>query len=139
MEIWDSLKLLNMPVAKIAKNFKLPILKGEIDYDRHNVPCEVTQKEWDYLKNDVQIMSMALHMLIPNGLDKMTVGACAFRDYKDFIGEKTFKRLFPVLTIEEDAKIRLAYRGGFTYCNPENQDIEHGEGIVLDVNSLYPM
>ena len=138
VEIWDSLKLLNMPVAKIAKNFKLPILKGKIDYDRHNVPCEVTQKEWDYLKNDVQIMSMALHMLIPNGLDKMTVGACAFRDYKEFIGEKTFKRLFPVLTIEEDAKIRLAYRGGFTYCNPENQDIDQGEGIVLDVNSLYP-
>lgn len=138
VDIYDSLKLLNMPVAAIAKNFGLPIMKGEIDYNRHNNSCEVTEKEWAYLKNDVQIMSMALHQLIPQGLDKMTVGACAFQDFKKFIGEQTFKRLFPVLSIEEDAKIRLAYRGGFTYCNPENQGIDHGEGIVLDVNSLYP-
>lgn len=138
VDIYDSLKLLNMPVEVIAKNFELPIMKGKIDYDRHNEDCEVTETEWAYLKNDVQIMSMALHQLIPQGLDKMTVGACAFQDYKKFIGEKTFNRLFPLLTIEEDAKIREAYRGGFTYCNPENQLQDIGEGIVLDVNSLYP-
>lgn len=136
--IYDSLKLLNMPVRSIAKNFKLPILKGEIDYHRHNEPCEVTQKEWDYLENDVKIMSMVLHELIPQGLDKMTVGACAFQDYKKFIGEKAFKRLFPVLDYDTDSAIRLAYKGGFTFCNPENQGADHAEGIVLDVNSLYP-
>ena len=31
--IYDSLKIINMSVEKIAKDFKLPILKGEIDYN----------------------------------------------------------------------------------------------------------
>lgn len=144
VDIYDSLKLINMPVAAIAKNFGLEIMKGEIDYDRHNVECDVTDEEIEYQKNDVQIMSQVLHKLIPEGLDKMTVGACAFQDFKKFIGQKAFDRLFPQfsddpnIAIEIDAAIRLAYRGGFTYCNPENQNIDHGEGIVLDVNSLYP-
>ena len=37
-----------------------------------------------------------------------------------------------------DAYVRKAYRGGFTWVNPRFAGRMLGEGIVLDVNSLYP-
>lgn len=135
--ILDSLKLLNMPVSAVAKAFDLPIKKGCIDYDRHNNPCPVTAEEWDYLKNDVQIMAMALYEMITDGFDKMTIGSCALADYKKDMG-KDFERFFPVLDIETDSKIRMSYKGGYTFANPENQGKDIGKGIVFDVNSLYP-
>lgn len=135
--ILDSLKLLNMPVSAVAKAFDLPIKKGCIDYDRHNNPCPVTAEEWGYLKNDVQIMAMALYEMITDGFDKMTIGSCALADYKKDMG-KDFERFFPVLDIETDSKIRMSYKGGYTFANPENQGKDIGKGIVFDVNSLYP-
>lgn len=135
--ILDSLKLLNMPVSAVAKAFDLPIKKGCIDYDRHNNPCPVTAEEWDYLKNDVQIMAMALYEMFTDGFDKMTIGSCALADYKKDMG-KDFERFFPVLHIETDSKIRMSYKGGYTFANPENQGKDIGKGIVFDVNSLYP-
>ena len=56
-------------------------------------------------------------------------------DYKKTIPKK-FSRWFP--KIAYDADIRRSYRGGFTYLNPKFKDMDLGEGIVLDVNSLYP-
>lgn len=135
--IYDSLKLLNMPVAAVAKAFDLPIKKGCIDYDRHNAPCPVTAEEWEYLKNDVQIMSMALDEMFKMGFNKMTIGSCALADYKNDMG-KNFDRYFPELSLETDSKIRMSYKGGYTFANPENQNKDIGKGIVFDVNSLYP-
>lgn len=37
-----------------------------------------------------------------------------------------------------DAYVRRAYKGGFTWVNPRYRGRVLGEGIVLDVNSLYP-
>lgn len=37
-----------------------------------------------------------------------------------------------------DKDVRQAYRGGFTYLKPEYREQDLGEGLVLDVNSLYP-
>lgn len=45
---------------------------------------------------------------------------------------------FPVLPLELDRAIRKSYRGGWTYCNPKIKNKSIGQGIVLDVNSLYP-
>lgn len=136
--IYDSLKLLNFSIENIAKYFDLPIKKGKIDYDRHNTPCEVTDEEWDYLKNDVQIIAMALKQMFAEGFDKITIGSCALGDYKKFIGDKKFKYWFPVLDLQTDSEIRMSYKGGFTYANPEHINEDIGRGIVFDVNSLYP-
>lgn len=136
--IYDSLKLINMPVESVAKTFGLPVSKSIIDYDRHNTECEITADEWHYLYLDVKIMALALREMFSQGLTKMTIGSCALADYKKFIGEKKFKYLFPVLPAESDAKIRHSYRGGFTYANPERAGEDIGKGIVFDVNSLYP-
>lgn len=136
--IYDSLKLLNMPVEAVAKTFKLPIAKGKIDYNRHNEECEVTPEEWFYLYNDVKIMAMALKELFDRGFTKMTIGGCALADYKEFIGKKHFDNLFPKLPNDIDSKIRASYRGGFTFANPDHVNSDIGLGIVFDVNSLYP-
>ena len=135
---YDSLKLLNMPVRDVAKSFDLPIKKGEIDYNRHNEECEVTAEEKDYLKNDVQIMAMALKEMFSEGFERITIGACSLADYKNSIGKEQFEKWFPKLSIDDDSEIRMSYKGGFTFVNPEHENEEIGEGIVLDVNSLYP-
>ena len=39
---------------------------------------------------------------------------------------------------EYDESVRRSYRGGFTYLPPEYKEVDVGEGLVFDVNSLYP-
>ena len=138
-EILDSLKILNMPVAAIAKSFKLPILKGSIDYAAHNHGEPPTANDIAYLKNDVQIPALALHEMFEAGFTKMTMAGNSFNNYKEFIGKKKFEKYFPQLTLESDKKIRSAYKGGFTFANPDHAGKDINDIIIgLDVNSLYP-
>lgn len=117
VQLIDSLKILTMSVNDIAKAFKLPIEKMEIDYSaKREIGHTLTETEVTYLKNDVEIMARALKILFDQGLDKLTQGANALADFKKMFTEKRMKKTFPVLAY--DADIRLAYKGGFTYCNP---------------------
>jgi hypothetical protein len=137
--IYDSLKMIPMSVDDIAKKFKLPISKLSIDYDKERPKgYKLTREEIEYLKNDVTIMSMALDPLFKEGHTKMTIGSNALADYKKIVTSKTFSRLFPSPSLEMDAQIRQSYKGGFVYVNPMFQNKTMGDGIVLDVNSLYP-
>lgn len=137
VKIYDSLKILPFSVAQIAKGFNLPISKLEIDYDKPRERGYVlTQKEVDYLRNDVDIVARALHVLFEQGLDRMTQGSNALHDYKRTVTKKNFERWFPIPDYDHD--VRQSYKGGFTYLNPAYKDKDIGEGIVLDVNSLYP-
>ena len=135
----DSLKIFpRMGVEDIAKAFELPYKKLKIDYKKHDIDCDVTSDEWLYIKNDVKIVAMALKKMEELGLDKMTIGMSALSDYKNFIGSRNFERYFPKLDFESDAKIRMSYRGGFVHVNPEYRFKDIGNGIRLDINSLYP-
>ena len=135
--IYDSIKILPFSVKDIAKGFKLPISKLEIDYHEVRERGHIlTPYEVDYLRNDVDIVARALHVLFEQGLTKMTQGSNALFDYKRTISTKTFDRLFPIP--EYDADVRKSYKGGFTYLNPIYSGMDIDEGIVLDVNSLYP-
>ena len=71
-----------------------------------------------------------------HGLDKMTIGSNALKEYKDIIGKKNFAHIFPVPSYDED--VRKCYKGGFTYVAKRFKGKDLGKGIVLDVNSLYP-
>lgn len=51
-------------------------------------------------------------------------------------GQRLSAADFPPPDYDED--VRRAYRGGFTYVNPKFKGKVLGEGIVFDVNSLYP-
>lgn len=59
-------------------------------------------------------------------------------DYKQIISINKFDHFFPKLDIELDEYIRKSYKGGFTYLNPLYKEKDVKDGIVLDVNSLYP-
>lgn len=137
--IYDSLKILPFSVEEVAKGFDLPISKLELDYKlKREVGHKLTDEEKLYLRHDVEIMARALFILFGQNLNKMTQGSNALADYKNIVGKARFKRAFPIMPYEIDKDIRRSYKGGFTYCDPRRQGQDVGEGIVLDVNSLYP-
>lgn len=135
----DSLKLVPLSVDAIAKSFKMPIQKLEIDYHSHNdLPqgSPLTSEEEEYIKHDVKIVATAIEYFYSQGLDKMTIGSCALEEYKKLIKKRNFKRYFPIPKYHDDVK--QSYRGGFTYLNPKFAGKTIKNGVVLDVNSLYP-
>lgn len=134
---YDSMNILNFSVDEIAKKLKLPIQKLKIDYsllreDDH----KLSNLEIAYIKNDVTIMAMALDYFFKQGLNKITIGSNALNYYKNM--QPRFYKYFPELSYETDEHIRKSYKGGFTYLNKIYQNIIVYNGIVLDVNSLYP-
>lgn len=135
--IYDSLKILPFSVEQVAKGFNLPLSKLEIDYNEERpIGHILTKLEIDYLRNDVEIMARALATLFSQDLKQMTQGSNALHDYKKTVGRKNFMKWFPIPAYDYD--IRQSYKGGFTYCDPRLKGQDVGEGIVLDVNSLYP-
>lgn len=135
----DSLKLIPMSVDKIAKTFHMEINKLEIDYTSHNnLPpgSPLTEEEEEYIKHDVQIVANAVDYFYSQGLNKMTIGSCALDEYKKLIKKRNFKRYYPSPKFHDDVK--QSYRGGFTYLNPKFAGKTIKNGVVLDVNSLYP-
>lgn len=135
----DSLKLIPLSVSAIAKAFKFPEQKLEIDYSAHDTLPEgspLTETEEEYLKHDVIIVAKAIEYFYSQGLDKMTIGSCALNEYKKLISKRAFERYFPPPTFHNDVK--QSYRGGFTYLEPQFAGKVLKNGIVLDVNSLYP-
>jgi hypothetical protein len=138
-KIYDSLKKLPFPVKKIAKDFKLTIEKGDIDYHSYRpIGHIITQEEYKYIKNDIEIIADALKIQFDQGLTSMTNGSDSLKGFKTMIPKEMFERLFPVLSLEMDKNIRYAYRGGFTWLNEKYANETLGKGIVFDVNSLYP-
>lgn len=135
--IYDSLKLLPFSVDKVSKAFNLPVQKLTLDYKAYRAPDHIlTEEETEYITADVKIMSLALKQLFSEGQTKMTAGSNALSDYKTILTPKMFKYHFPCIDFQSE--IRQAYKGGFTYLNPKYADVDVGEGITLDVNSLYP-
>jgi hypothetical protein len=135
--IYDSMKLINKSVDKIAKDFNLPLNKLNLDYKRIRPKgYELQDYEIRYIKHDVLIMALALESLFKEGLTKMTIGSNALSNYRKMT--KYFKSYFPELPLAIDADIRQSYRGGFTYLNPKYKDKVVHNLMVLDVNSLYP-
>jgi len=133
----DSLKIIPLAVSDIPKAFGLDSKKGEIDYTKNRpVGYEPTEEEIEYLKNDVVIVGKALKIMYQQGLTKMTTASNALANYKDMLGKKNFENFFPILSM--DKWLRRAYKGGYTYCNPKYQDKVVSDGLVFDVNSLYP-
>ncbi len=147
IEIRDSLKILPFDLEKIAKNFKTKYKKlvGDIDYQQDRPEgYKITEDEMRYFRNDVLILAEALKMIQPYGLlDNLTIGSTCVKDFKKSC--KAFDAYFPQLDSETDAAIRKSYRGGFCYVNPlyadkiiKAEDYDVNNGVVLDVNSLYP-
>lgn len=137
ISFFDSLKLLNFSVEEVAKAFNLSIKKLEIDYKaKREKGHKITDEEKEYLKHDVMIMSLALEKMFEMKITKMTIASNAMSFFKDTISKKRFDEWFKPPLYDKD--LRQAYKGGFTYLNDIYRGKEVKEGIVLDVNSLYP-
>lgn len=135
----DSLKIIPFSVSKISKAFGLSESKLEIDYMKERSRNHtLTKEEKEYIKNDVVIVAKALNVIFSEGLTKMTQGSNALYDFKKIITKKRFEHLFPEIPPDIDKDLRKAYKGGFTYLNPIYKEKDVKDGVVLDVNSLYP-
>lgn len=136
--IWDSFKLIPFSIEKIAHDFNLPIRKLKLDYKaKREVGHELTQHEVDYLFNDIDIEGMALNECFKLGFNKMTATSCSFDAFKKTL-PMSFEKIFPPLEMNVDSDLRPAYSGGFVWANPQLKEKEIGQGIVFDVNSLFP-
>lgn len=137
--IYDSLKKLPFSASQIANAFQLETPKGEIDYTKYRgEDYKMTDEEKFYVENDTSIISQALKIQFDNGLTKMTIGADALGNFKEDLGKKAFKYLFPILPHSIDNDLRQAYKGGFVYLNPKFRNKEIENILCYDVNSLYP-
>lgn len=150
IEIRDSLKLLPFSVEKIGSSFKTKHKKLSMNYEGFRYAgCEITEKEQEYIKNDVLVVKEALEILFNEGHKKLTIGSCALSEFRKTFHDGEWDELFPNLyDIEIDEKIYgsktvgdyiyLSYHGGWCYLVKGKETKLYKNGITLDVNSLYP-
>lgn len=137
VEFRDSLKIIPLPVEKMAKAFGLEISKLSIDYKKKREKgYTLTDDEIEYLKHDCIIVASCLKFLFDKGLDRMTIGSNALHNFKKLMLTSQYDYFFPQLNYDYD--VRQSYKGGWTYCKPEIKGKDIETGIILDVNSLYP-
>ena len=142
----DSLKLFNASEQALAISYKLPIKKGEIDYCKpRGEEYKPTKEEIDYIKNDVNIIANILYHFRADGYQGYTASSSAFNEFlKMAFPRNTIKNSLKAfkekhkITLEDDMKLRHAYLGGYCYLNPKYKGKVIEDGIVLDVNSMYP-
>lgn len=137
-EFRDSLKIIPMGIAEMADAFGLDIKKIEEPDEWYNMPRPVgykpSKEDRDYLHNDVVILSLCLCQMLHEGYDKMTIGSNAIDFYKK--NSEFYATLAGANGCDE--YLRKAFKGGWCYVNPKYQKKEQGDGLVLDVNSMYP-
>lgn len=164
VEIYDSLKLLNYSIKKLGTDFLNDpnFEKEKYDYDvvrKENCPEELTDKDFSYLKRDIDILAKSLKLFKESGdiegsVDKNTIASLALDEFKTILYQKVrkktnptnrqkenvFRTLCPILSKRVDNFVRASYKGGFCYVHPAVQNkINEREGMcVLDVNSLFP-
>ena len=135
----DSLKLIPYSEKAICKAFKLDTVKGEINYKKPRSETYIpTEEEINYIKNDILIIDNVLKTFKSEGYNKMTIGSCAMNYFKEHFGKKNFEKHFPILEKDVDDFIRMSYKGGWTYLNPKFKGKDVDNGLVYDVNSMYP-
>ena len=149
IEFRDSLKLLPFSVEDIGISFDTLHKKLQMKYKGFRYAgCEITEKERDYLKNDVLVMKEALEIMYTEGHVKLTIGSCCLSEYKQSVGDKLYNKLFPNLydipltdvygADSVGAYVRKAYHGGWCYLVKGKEKKIFTNGTTADVNSLYP-
>ena len=140
-----------------------PIKKLDMDY----TDFYVNEDNLPYIQNDVLILKSGIESMYAMDMDKLTIGSCAQENYKKLTfkatltgfdngrpvfngANKAFMEKFPKMSDpvycnpyepqydSADQWLRRGYRGGWCYLAPEYESKELGQGITLDVNSLYP-
>lgn len=155
IQIRDSLKLLPFSVRKIGKDFKTKHQKLDMDYTGYRYAgCEITDKEKEYIANDVLVVKEALEIMFNQGHDKLTIGSCCLSEYKQIcktstINTLSYEEMFPDIykkPLDEETYgypnmgewVRRSYKGGWCYLVKGKDNKVFSRGVTADVNSLYP-
>lgn len=141
LQILDSYKIFSYSLAECARQFKLPIQKGELDYDKIRYEGhQLTEIEKEYLRKDVLILANMLSIAKDTKLlNKITIASTSMSEYKDWLKNNgiDFRKIFPMLNIDETDDLRKYYRGGISFLKREYEGkITHMHSY--DVNSEYP-
>lgn len=137
LELYDSMKLLNMSVAAIASSFGLSFGKGHLDYKKDRPRGYMPElMELHYINADCKIVAIAMKKMQERGITSMTLGQAALEDFKK--RKPSFTSYFVKLPKEVEEDVRQAYKGGFTCLNKEYEEVDTGPGFFLDRNSMYP-
>ena len=160
IDIRDSLKLLPFSLSDCGKAFKTKHRKTEMDYKSVKSLSECTEKDIEYIKNDVLVLKECVEFMYEKGHTKLTIGSCCKSEYLKIIKENKLNNLiddkygtpnnkevlFPDLTKIKirnknenfDEWVRKSYRGGWCYVVKGKENKKFGKGTTADVNSLYP-
>lgn len=150
IEIRDSLKLLPFSVREIGKSFGTKHKKLDMEYTGFRYAgCEITDKEKEYIANDVLVVKEALEIMFDNNHKKLTIGSCCMNEFKKTLLMDDYERCFPDMvnfkidkelygSENADEYIRKSYKGGWCYIVPEKACKIYKNGTTADVNSLYP-
>lgn len=150
IEIRDSLKLLPFSVRRIGQSFGTKHKKLDMEYTGFRYAgCNITEKEKEYIANDVLVIKEALEIMFTEGHNKLTIGSCCLEEYKKIMGKEDYESLFPSLTdylldtskhkyTTADVWIRKSYKGGWCYLVKGKENQIKTNGTTADVNSLYP-
>ncbi len=150
IEIRDSLKLLPFSVKRIGESFGTRHKKLDMEYTGFRYAgCEITDKEKQYIANDVLVVKEALEIMFNEGHTDITIGSCCLKEYKRSVGNDDYKTFFPNLyemPIDKNKHgyenvgeyIRKSYRGGWCYLVKGKEGKIYKNGCTFDVNSLYP-
>lgn len=150
IEFRDSLKLLPFSLERIGKSFKTKHQKLDMEYDGFRYAgCEITDREKEYIANDVLVLKEALEFMFSQGHNKLTIGSCCLEEFKNTLTFDKYEDKYPDMyefKIDEATYgspnageyIRKSYKGGWCYLVPEKADQVKRNGCTYDVNSLYP-
>lgn len=150
IEIRDSYKLLPFSVRDLGEAFKTKHRKLDMEYTGFRYPgCYISEKEKEYIANDVLVVKEALEIMFDEGHNSMTIGSCCLNEFTSMFDKKEYETLFPdmyniELNKEEHGTdnageyIRKSYHGGWCYLVKEKENKIYENGITADVNSLYP-
>lgn len=156
IEIRDSYKLLPFTVKRIGESFKTKHKKLEMEYKGlRYAGCPITEKEKEYIANDVLVVKEALEIMFEEGHNSLTIGACCLSEFKKTYDKQEYNTFFPniyEIPIDKDihavqnagAWIRKSYRGGWCYVAKGKEgkvfskETTGTTGVTADVNSLYP-
>lgn len=146
----DSYKLLPFSLERIGKAFCKKHKKLTMEYTGARYPnCPRTEKEDEYILADVLTQKEALNEMFARGHKRLTIGSCCYHEYKSYFRKDEWNNYFPNLyeyEIDENQfgvenageYIRKSYRGGWCYVPEGKAGRVLKNGLVADVNSLYP-
>lgn len=146
IEIKSSRNKTMKSLRDLYRDYKLNI---ELKVDPNSIEDATRQLSYhdklnQYYKDEcysvAAITAYIMKSLKKAGYNKLTISSDAMRLWNKWEEDENRYHSVDMPNLDEDveANLRFAYRGGFNWINPKYKGLEVKDGIVYDVNSLYP-